>query len=138
VQFSKALVAYAACEAAASAATSPTATDNLFMCHVLPLVIRLAAKSSSPAIHFGLGDGTGSDQSFDTPLAQIIAVPPHAVFQTSSFQSPLATEPTVILCALSLTGHGRARGKDNHGKADEQCRAIVGHQYSFSLLWLRT
>jgi hypothetical protein len=67
----------------------------------------LAAERGSAAIDLRLRDSAGRDQSFDTALAQLVAVAAHAVLQASGLKSPLAAEPAVILGALSLAGgHG--------------------------------
>jgi hypothetical protein len=76
--------------------------------------IALTASCSSPAVHFGLRDCTGGDQSSDAGLAQTVTVAAHAILQTSCFKPPLATEPAVIFGTFSLAGHRRAGGEKNY------------------------
>jgi hypothetical protein len=77
----------------------------------------LAASCGPSAVHFGLRNGTGGDQTSDACLAQAVPVTSHAILKPSGFESPLAAKATIVFGTFSLAGLGdtdRAKKHNRH------------------------
>jgi hypothetical protein len=84
-----------------------------------------------------------SSLSGDAMSAQSYAMLAHAIFKASSFESPLAAKPTIIVCTmpyLAAIGLRRAGRTNNQSKGDKQSHAIAHHRrilpFSFSVVRL--
>jgi hypothetical protein len=89
-----------------------------------------AAECLPPTVHLGLRDFTRLNQRRDTCVGQFVAMPVHAVFQTSGFEPPLVAEPTIIVRAmpyLVTISLRRAGSTNDQSKGDKQSHAIARH-----------
>jgi hypothetical protein len=69
----------------------------------------LATESRPSAVHFRLRNQTRAQQIRNARIGQTITMPPHAVFQPPSFESPLVAKSAVVVSAMSRAAVPRLR-----------------------------
>jgi hypothetical protein len=77
----------------------------------------LTASSGPSAVYFRLRNCSGLDQSPYARLAELVAMPAHAILQAPGFESPLAAKATIVLRTFSLACLGdtdRAKKRSRH------------------------